>query len=110
MLISDNQRAKCDGFNDNYNFYGNVKSGTSAAGYKVTLDAMPEGEKDVLIKRNKLKVLPADSEEPLYDRQSDTPEDLAEIQNQQGKKKSPQNLSADTFKALDAETQASATV
>jgi hypothetical protein len=74
ILDHDDQRLRLDGFNDNYNIHGTIKSGNTSRGYTVMFDMLPVGHKDVLISRKKLKVIKEGEEEVPYDRRSDDPE------------------------------------
>jgi hypothetical protein len=64
-----------DGFNDNYNVHGTIKSGNTSRGYTVIFDILLVGQKEVFVSRKKLKVIKEEEEEVPYDnRQSDDPE------------------------------------
>lgn len=63
VLENDDQRSRLDGFNDNYNVHGTIKSGNSSRGYIVMFDMLPVGKKEVLVSRKKMKVIKEGEEE-----------------------------------------------
>ena len=105
ILTTNSQKEKTKGFNDNYNFYGRILSGSAQQGYNVEFSAFPVGEKTVFVKRRWLTAVAEDATDE-YDRVTDDPKVLDEIDEQEKKKKKTvYQLAIEKFVALEPEIQ-----
>jgi hypothetical protein len=108
VLVSDEQRAVLKDFNDNYNLYGNVVSGSGNKGWKISFDMLPVDQKDVVVVRKKIKLISKGEEEVLYDRASDM-ERYAEIEKpKKDKEPTPLQQSDIDFKKLSVDERKTA--
>ena len=90
--------------------HGTVISGNSNKGYKISFDALPAGEKEVIVSRKRLTVVRSGEEEVEYDKRKDM-EKYTTLDADAAKKKkksSPMQQSDIDFKALASEDQANA--
>jgi Transposase IS4 len=108
LLESDSQKECLEGFNQNYNCYGTIKSGNAQNGYRVVFDMFPADRKEVFVKRKKLVTVKAGSEEVLYDKKTDDPEELERIEKEKKDKRSPKQISVDEFCSLEDDILANA--
>jgi hypothetical protein len=101
LLNTESQKDCIRDFPNNYKCYGTLKSGHSNAGYRVVFDILPAGEKEVFVKRHNLEAVGTMEEEKTYDRPTDDPDFLAESATK--KKRTPQQMSTDSFLELNDE-------
>jgi hypothetical protein len=93
----------------NFNYYGQVMSGTAKSHYTIKFDALPHGHQEVdKVRRAVITVLERGEDEPDFDhRTASEIEECSEVAME--KRKSPSEESTDEFCNLDKETIASAT-
>ena len=110
LLQKDTQKEVLKGFSDNYNCYGQIKSGSANAGYNVEFDIFPFGDKVAFTKRKWL-VAVANGVTDEYDRVNDDPKHLDKIESKKKreKNKTPYNQAWQDFVALPEGIRAEAT-
>jgi hypothetical protein len=107
LLETETQKAIIRDFPNNHRCYGTVKSGSTAAGYNIIFDILPEGEQEVFVKRQNVFAVAKGAEEPTYGRETDDPEHFAKAEKKK-KERTPLQVSSDAFVALEIDIAASA--
>jgi Transposase IS4 len=98
-------------YNENYNFYGNVISGSGNKGWKIEFDLLPVDHKQVVVARKKIALVAVGDEEAPYDKAGDIERYLSTTSTKKKKKQQSSFQQSDgAFRALSEEDQAKATV
>ena len=88
IVMIEEQKTILKGYNDNYNFFGTVVSGTGNKSWKVSFDLFPADFKVAVVTRRRIKLVGAGEDEAPYDKAKDV-EKYSEVPK---KKKAPTTL------------------
>jgi hypothetical protein len=104
VLKDEAQKQSTKKYGNHRNFFGTIISGSGKQGYNIQFDDLPVGNQVVyILRRNMLKVIPPDEEEPEFDHARDLAEASVDVTPTVARN-DPIKASADGFCTLDKDS------
>jgi hypothetical protein len=103
IVTDDDQREVLKTYNENYNFYGTVMSGSGTKGWKIEFSLFPAHNKIAIVQRKRITLVSKGEEEAPYDKATDIAKySTIDSQTKKNKPRTPLEQSSIDFKKLSA--------
>jgi Transposase IS4 len=109
IVNDENQRNVLKTYNENYNLYGTVISGSGSKGWKIEFDLFPQQNKMCIVNRKRITLVAKGEEETPYDKAADI-EKYSTVAKPKARDKTPMQQSDIDFKKLSTEEKATASI